>query len=277
MKEYVLITGATGGLGKAFAAECAARGWNLFLTDLSDPALDRLVAGLKRMYEVQVESYACDLTSASSRQALWDHIAQQDLRFHLLINVAGMDYEGPFGERQVSELHTVVRLNIESTLEMTRRVLAFRVTGRTLRIINVSSLAAFYPMPVKAVYAASKRFLLDWSLAVRQELQAQDVSVTALCPAGMPTNPNCIQAIEAQGFMGRITTVNAGDVAARTLDQALAGRSIYIPGVVNQLLRFFGSLVPPTLLAFLINKRWQKRHEKARTGIHYLAPSSSMD
>ncbi len=265
MTKTVLITGATGGLGKAFAVECASRGWNLFLTDISEQALADLASGLERMTGVRAQVTACDLTDAVAREALWQQIERLGLRFHCLINVAGIDYEGPFDERPVGELRTIVRLNIESTIEMTRRVLAFRAPGCTLNIINVSSLAAFYPMPVKAVYAASKRFLLDWSLALRQELRGQDITVTALCPAGMPTNPGTIRAIEAQGFMGRVTTTNVGDVAAMTINRAQAGRHVVVPGAANQALRFLGSMLPPSLVALLINRRWQKSHQDAHS------------
>ena len=116
-------------------------------------------------------------------------------------------------------------------------------------------------MPVKAVYAASKRFLLDLSIALNQELKPSGVTVTALCPAGMPTRPDCIELIKAQGLMGQITTRNVGDVAARTVDLALKGRTVYIPGFVNQVLWFAGSMIPPKVLAALINRRWQKAHE----------------
>jgi hypothetical protein len=263
MKSYVLITGAAGGLGKAFAAECASRGWNLFLTDLSGQALGAVATGIERLYGVEVLHQACDLTDAAGREALWQRIDQCRLCFHMLINVAGIDYEGPFDERRVDELRTIVRLNIEATVEMNRRVLPFRDPARTLRIVNVSSLASYYPMPIKAVYAASKRFLLDFSLALNQELRASGVTVTALCPAGMPTTPICIRAIDAQGIAGWATTMNVGDVAARTIDMALAGRSVYVPGVVNQVLRFVGSLVPPSIIAFALNKRWRESYRKS--------------
>jgi short-subunit dehydrogenase len=260
MNSYILITGAAGGLGKALAAECAARGWNLFLTDLSDERLQPLAAGMQRLYGVKVLHYACDLINPAARAGLWEEIARLGLRFHMLLNVAGIDYEGPFDERAVDELHTIVRLNIEATVAMTRGILEWRDPARTLRIVNVSSLAGYAPMPIKAVYAASKRFLLDFSLALNQELRASDVTVTALCPAGMPTNDSCIRGIDAQGLMGRITTVNVGAVAARTIDYALAGRSVYIPGAVNRALRVVGMLLPAPVMAGLINKRWRQAH-----------------
>ncbi len=266
MRSTILITGAAGGLGKAFAAECAARGWDLFLTDLSPEALDALAAGMERQFGVTVRTHACDLTDPAARAALWARIARLGVRFHGLINVAGLDHEGPFEERRVEELHTILRLNLEATVEMTRRVLGHRDPAAPLRIITVSSLAAFYPMPVKAVYAASKRFLLDWSLALRQELRPSNVTVTVLCPAGMRTHAACIRAIAAQGVMGEVTTLDVGFIAARTLDHALAGRAIYIPGLVNRALRALGGLVPPPRAASLIGRRWRRSHRIAGGG-----------
>lgn len=263
MGSYVFISGAAGGLGKAFAAECASRGWDLFLTDRDDGALAPAAAGLERMYGVDVITEACDLTDPAARDALWASVARRGLRFHFLFNVAGIDFQGPFDERRVDELRTILRLNVESTVETTRRLLAFRDPTRPLRVVNVSSLAAFFPMPVKAVYAASKRFLLDWSLALDRELRPAGVTVTALCPAGMPTNESCVRGIDAQGLMGRITTVNVGDVARLTVDRALAGRPVVVPGWVNQVMRFAGSLLPAPVVAGVIGRRWSKSHERS--------------
>jgi uncharacterized protein len=150
-----------------------------------------------------------------------------------------------------------VRLNVEATLDMTHEMLKHRDPSVPFRIINVASLAAFYPMPIKATYAASKRFLLDFSLALRDEVRDQGVTVTALCPAGMPTTPECIESIESQGLMGQLTTMDTGAVAARTVEAALRGRAVVIPGLLNRFLRAAGSLVPPTGLASLIGKRWR--------------------
>ncbi len=256
MKSYVLITGATGGLGKAFAVECASRGWPLYLTDLRPEPLELLAGALHRTYGVPVRWRACDLTDAGQRTALCEALRSEQARFGGLINVAGGDHEGLFCEQTSAQLRSIVRLNIEATIEMTHALLRLRDASETFRIVNVASLAAFYPMPYKATYAASKRFLLDFSLALRQELAGQGVTVTALCPAGLPTTPACIAAIEAQGVMGQLTTQNTGAAAAGTLDAALAGKAVYIPGLLNRLLRALGGLVPPTVVAWFIGRRW---------------------
>ena len=170
--SFVFITGAAGGLGKAFSLECAARGWDLFLTDLSGTALPSLSEGLTHAYGVRVLWRAADLTDNVSRSELYDYLRENGLSFRFLINVAGLDYEGAFSERQPEQIRTLIRLNIEANLETTYAILALRDPTVPFRIINVASLAAFYPMPLKAMYASSKRFILHFSLALREELRS---------------------------------------------------------------------------------------------------------
>ncbi len=260
--KTVLITGAAGGLGKAFAVECASRGWNLFLTDRAGSLLEQLAAALRSAYGVQAFTQPGDLTDPLLRESLFERIRAAGLSIHMLINVAGIDHEGLFFEQSSQQILNIVRLNIEATLAMIHAALPCRDLNSTFRIINVSSLAAFYPMPVKATYAATKRFLLDFSLALREEVRGLGVTVTALCPAGMPTNPECIRAIEAQGLAGQITTLDVGRVANRTLDAALAGRALVIPGGINRTLQILGGLLPPRWVAALIHSRWAAVHRR---------------
>ena len=266
MHSLVMITGATGGLGKAFAAECASRGWDLLITDLFEDRLAMLAAGLQRAHGVEVRYRAADLTQADSRLALFAWAADEGLRFRGLINVAGLDHEGMFRDRNSEEITGILRLNIESALLMIHAALPHRDHGVPFRIINVSSLGAFFAMPVKATYAASKRFLLDFSLALRNELRDENVAVTVLCPAGLPTTPSCIEAIEAQGLMGQLTTENVGKVAHETLEAALRGRAVVIPGLLNRMLISLSGLVPAPSAAQIIGSRWRSAHQ--RRGLH---------
>lgn len=255
--SMIAISGAAGGLGKAFAVECASRGYDLFLTDLSETALETLSRGLRGAYGARVITRACDLTDPTARAGMYREMRAAGLRFWTLVNVAGVDFEGPFYEQSSQHIQTIVRLNIEATLDLTHALLEFRDPYSVFRIINVASLAAFAPMPLKATYAASKRFLLDFSLALGAELHDAGVTVTALCPAGLPTTPECVRAIEAQGWAGKITTCDVGRVAVQTLDAALAGRAVVIPGWANQFLQACGTLVPARLAAWLLGRRWR--------------------
>jgi short-subunit dehydrogenase len=262
--QIVLITGATGGLGKAFAVECASRGWDLVLTDREMKSLIILANGLRKNYKIQVKISNCNLTDAGDRRRWLECLRTSADQFTMLINVAGIDHEGLFLDQSNAQVQNIIQLNIAATVDLTHNVLTMRNKEKTFRIINVSSLSAFYPMPVKALYSATKRFLLNFSLALREELRSQNASVTVLCPAGMPTNADCIKAIEAQGFPGEITTMDVGRVAYQTLNAALKGKAVVIPGWINRVLRSTGSLIPATLLARMIGRRWIAVHEVRR-------------
>jgi len=263
MASTVLITGAAGGLGKALAAACAARGWSLYLTDLASggdtAALAALATGLQREFGVDVAWRPCDLTAPADRDALWAHLAAQGVRLWMLINVAGLDHQGPFASRPLDDLLTVARLHVEAAIVNCHHALALRDPARPLRIVNVASFAAFCPMPGKAVYAATKRCLLDLSRALHVELRPHNATVTAVCPTGMRTAPRTIAGIEALGFWGRLTATDVNRVARRTLDLALRGRPLYVPGALNRLIRAASALVPLAWRLRWIARRWGRR------------------
>jgi short-subunit dehydrogenase len=260
----VVITGATGGLGKAFAAECAERGWDLFLTDLRGNALHTLARGLRNAHGIAVDYAPCDLTDADDRLRLIETLRSRPERIFMLINVAGTDSEGTFFEQPRRSLLAILRLNIEAAVDLTRSLLVLRDPLSAFHVINVASLAAFYPMPNKATYAASKRFLLDFSLALGEEVRELGATVTALCPGGMYTNTECVRAIQAQGLAGHLTAQSTGSVVAETIDCALAGVPLYIPGTFNRILRRLGGWAPAPWVAKFIHRRWSSVRAKRR-------------
>ncbi len=262
MTNRYFISGATGGLGKAFAVECGRRGWDVFLTDLDSKKLKSLSDGLERSFRIESDFYPADLTDTQSREDLFAYLEDESISIRGLINVAGLDFEGSFLDIDRHQLRTIIRLNIESTMEITHFLLSQASPLVPFRVITVASLAAFYPMPIKATYAASKRFLLNFSLALREEVREHNASVTVLCPAGLPTTPSTIRSIEAQGFMGQITTMDIGKVASLTLDASMKGKAVVIPGFLNRILMHAGSLVPSVSLARFIHQRWLTARNK---------------
>ncbi|MFH1512006.1 MAG: SDR family NAD(P)-dependent oxidoreductase [Bacillota bacterium] len=258
----VLITGASGGLGRAFALECARRGYDLLLTDIDAAGLAKAAVGIRRQYGARVETYACDITDETSVDAMIVYAKEKGIALHMLFNVAGLDFEGAFHKRSFSDLSSILRVNIEATLRITHKALALRDAQRDFYIIFVSSLASLYPIPLKATYAASKRFLLDFSIALGEELRPLGVHVLALCPGGLSTREDCLQAIAAQGFWGNATTNDIEKVVRRTINRALRGKTLYIPGLVNNIFRFVSRLVPPGVIARLLHRRWLHAQEQ---------------
>ena len=262
MHGSVIITGAAGGLGTAFAHACATRGWPVVLCDIEDARLTRLAEGIRRCHSTPVSTHSFDMTDPGARKAFWDALAQSGQTVGMLINVAGLDHEGAVQDLPPESLLTIIRLNIEGTVYNMRRVMDCCKSGEILRILNVSSLASFQPMPLKAAYAASKRFLLDFSRAVHAEMRGRGVTVTALCPAGMPTNQACLDSIATQGLAGILTTRNVGDVAELALNAALQGRTLVIPGFLNQWMRTAAACLPKDWLAARIHDRWTKTRNR---------------
>ena len=258
----VFITGASGGLGRALANECGKRGYNLFLTDINAGGLKSIQTGLERQFGVTVTTSACDLTKDESVDALLSRIDRIGIRFDMLLNVAGLDFEGGFLERERCDILRIISLNNEATLRITHAILSRRREGNPFFLLFTSSLASMYPMPLKATYAASKRFLLDIAVALREELKDKDVNVLALCPGGLATTREAISGIAAQGFWGGATTNPLERVSKGTIHRLLNRGGIYVPGALNQTLTFFGKLLPRRWVAKAIYHRWNKAQKK---------------
>ena len=250
------ITGASGGLGRAMAVECAGRGYDLFLTDIDDTRLHALKCGLERRCGIRVQTYACDLTDSEDTGRMMRDIDAQGLQFDMMLCIAGVDYEGGFLERDMDKIRTIVRLNVEATLSAVHAVLQRRAPGWPFYLVLVSSLASMYPIPLKATYAASKRFLLDFSIALGQEMRHLGVHVLSLCPGGLATTHEAISGIRAQGLWGQVTTNRLEAVAHRTVSRVLRGRRTYFPGMLNRTFSILGPLLPRTMIARMLYSRW---------------------
>jgi len=258
----VFITGAAGGLGRVLAAECSHRGYNLFLTDINEDGLHSIQHGLERQFGATIMAKACDLTSADSVDELMAVIDRHGIRFDMLLNIAGLDFEGDFLGREREKIVKIVSLNDAATLRITHAILERRRPDRHFTIVFVSSLASMFPMPLKATYAASKRFLLDFATSLRQELKSRNANVLAFCPGGMVTTKEAMEGIAAQGFWGDATTNSLEVIASKLLDHALAGKGMYVPGGFNRLLSFLGKVVPRAWIASAIYWRWNQTQRK---------------
>jgi len=255
MNGRAVITGAAGGLGRAFVWEFAARGWDLFLTDVDERRLAAVASGVSCAFDCIVEYVGSDLSNEHDRRTLIQAIAGGDSPCNALVNVAGFDHEGAFLRRDWYELSRLMRVNMEAGIQLTHSLAGTRLEGSVFRVINTASLAAFFPMPYKALYAASKGFVLSVSLALQEELNPA-ATITVLCPAGMPTTQHAIRAVDAQGFLGRITTMNTSDVARIAYEAAMRGKGVVVPGVLNRVLLGASRLFPPAYLASAIGRRW---------------------
>ena len=258
LREYALITGASQGLGRAFAEECAQRGMDLILVALPESGLGQVAQDIATRYGVQTEYLETDLTTPGSPQAVYWWIADQGLPVSVLINNAGVGYNSRFEDSTLGENETCILLNNLALVKLTRLMLPQLRRQPRAFILNVASMAAFFPMPFMPVYAPSKAFVLNFSLALREEMRDTPVSVSVLCPNGIRTNQACREKIEAHGLAARITCMDADQVAACAVQRALAGKSVIVPGLVNQSIVALARFVPRSTVCAVVSRFWGK-------------------
>jgi short-subunit dehydrogenase len=255
--SYVIITGGLGGLGSAFADECARRGMNLILIDRHSDA-DAMLAYFREHHQVNVRYFSCDLTSEKERLQLIKTFGNEGIKFSGLINVVGKEFEGPFIERTREEVKHMLDLNLGVMLNLTLSILKMRdLQGRFL-LINVASLGGFFPMPNKAVYSSTKRFIINFTLALRSEI-SEFANVMVLCPGGLPTNPESMKKIFLQGFWGKMTAQDTAFVVRRALNRARRNKPMYIPGLASKFLVWLSRILPSEWAASLLSRRWKDK------------------
>ena len=171
-----LVTGASSGIGEAFARLLAEEGFDLVITARREDRLQQIAAELPG----QVEVIAADL---GAREALDNLMAQLDgTQIDLLINNAGMDIGQDFHTAEAARLDALIDVNIRALTQLTHHFAGKMIQQGSGRILNVASVAAFHPIPAMGLYAASKAFVLSLSESLAETLRGTGVSITVLCP-----------------------------------------------------------------------------------------------
>ncbi len=258
---YTFISGATGGIGKAFTIACAKKGYDLFLTGRSNDKLFTLKQEIIKQYNIKVEIFACDLTSENSRLEMLDYVDSLSLTFERIINVAGVDIQKAFMDYTLDKVLFQTRVNTEATVCLTHELLNRRVENT--EVITISSMSGASPMPYFALYSATKAMLINFFTSLHYELKNSGVKVTVVMPGGVPTRADIIEDIKNQGLWGRLSAKPASFVAEKSLKAVRKNKVKYIPGAFNRFLNFIMKLVPKCIVLRFIANRWKKQSKDA--------------
>ncbi len=245
--NYTLITGASKGIGKAFAYECANRGMNLILVARSQQLLEELAAELSKK-NITVQTHTADLLDHAVHTKIFDWINQNGWNVNMLINNAGMGYFGKFDEKPLEKHLEVMHLNMDSMIKMAHAFLNNSDTKQKRYLINTASTGAFQPTPYMAVYCASKSFMLAFSQAIRFELRKQNVNVTALCPGGTESDFFAPAGMEKVIEKNAQFMMKADEVARIGLNGLLKNKAVVIPGFINKAGAIAANLFPNSLV-----------------------------
>jgi len=229
-----LVTGASSGIGTAFARALRARGERLVLLARRADRLDALAKELGGSDVAAV--IPMDLAEPGGPARLQAELDRRDLAVDMLVNNAGFGDTGPFREAPIERLVGMIDLNARALVELTRRFLPGMITRGRGRIVNVISSSAFQPVPYLAVYAATKSLVLSFTEALATELTGTGVRLQALCPGLTETEFFEAARTGKELLVNRLPRMSPEEVVACALCGLDRGRLRVIPGLQNRLL-----------------------------------------
>lgn len=247
--QYVVITGASRGLGKAFAIELAKRGFNTILISSNEKVIE-LNQSLIEQYHIDSHYFVTDLTKKEDILATAKAINEQYDTF-MLINNAGLGGSRAFDEVDIPYLEKILQLNIYATTILTKTLLENLLHQGNSYILNVASMAALTPTAYKTVYPASKSFIYSFSLGLHEEYKKRGLHVSVVCPGAMATSPEICARIEKQGFLGKLTLVSPEKIAKKCIRKMLRGRREIIVTPVSW---FISKLVPNKIKSSILSQ-----------------------
>ncbi len=261
--KYTLITGACGGLGKAFVELCAKAKENLILTGTSQKKLDKLMEEFKEKFEgLSVKTFVLDLGNKENREKLIASLKSEDLQVSKLINNAGVILEGDMEKYSDEEIANVIEVNCIGTLDLTKKLLRERDENSLFEVLTVSSVAASYPIPHMAVYSATKSFLVSMMTSLSIEFKGKNVVFSTLLPGGMATSDAMKESIKSMGLGGKLSCTDTLKVAKIGLKALKRKKTLVVAGGFNKFLDAISKLLPKKFLAKNAGKIYKKSQTK---------------
>ena len=243
-KMYTLITGASEGLGKAFALECAKRNMNLVLVALPHSGLEELSDFIERNFSVSVHSFEKDLCDSASCHELFFEVQKRGLHLQMLINNAGIGSTITFGEGTIALYEKQIKLNVLATTIITRLFLDNLERNTPSYILNVGSMASFFFLPKKQVYGGTKSYIHFFSKSLRKEVKRDGIRVSVLCPGGINTNLSVTLLNKTGTWLSKLSIMDPEQVAPIAIDGLLKGKAVIVPGILNNCFMLLDKLLP---------------------------------
>jgi short-subunit dehydrogenase len=257
--RWVLVTGASSGLGREFARTLARRhGANIVAVARRKDRLDALKRELEAEAHVEVHVIAADLSKLEEvDRALAEATAGRQL-YGAVLN-AGVTHFGPYDALEWKDFDAMLRTNVVGVVRMTTELVpAIEKGAPGGGILIVSSMAGINPVPYQTAYSATKAFLVHYGLGLWHELRGRDISVTTYAPAGIATDMTSGENFDR--LRGWLAPVD--EVADRGIDAFRARRYLAIPGAANQIGDMLFRLLPRRLVAGQVASVYRKALEK---------------
>lgn len=258
--KVTLITGASSGIGEAFARRLAAEKHDLVLVARSEKTLHELCDELMLKHKITAHYVVLDLTQPDSDKKLFDETERHKFEVDWLINNAGFGSYGDFPNLPLDHELGEIDLNIRALVALTHRYLSAMRERKTGKVINVSSAAGFQPIPFMATYAATKAFVNSFSEALAEENRPFGIQILAVCPGSTKTN------FFKAANMDKPVTVKGQQTAEEVVETAMraikSGRTRIVSGFVNDIVSRVVSVVPNALITRTLARATRPKYQK---------------
>lgn len=254
-----LVTGASSGIGAVFAERLAAQGHDLVLIARSQDQLQAIADSLQQQYGIQAMVIAQDLTATNAGATIFSKLEQADIPVDILVNNAGFGAYGEFAEDDLDTHLKMIQLNVMALVELAHRCLPGMKARRSGSILNISSTAAFQPIPYLAVYSATKAFVLSLSEALWYECKPYNIKVIGVCPGPTDTEffktANFPESVKESANQGYETPQTVVEEALKALNQG--DSHVVTGGMRNQFLVNVGRFLPRETLTNAVGQMFK--------------------
>jgi short-subunit dehydrogenase len=248
--KWALITGASAGIGQAFAEELAAGGTHLVLTARRGDRLQQIAKALAAQHQIKAEVFVADLAEPGAPQMIFDFTKSKHIEVELLINNAGFGGYSEFAKEDAQRLRDMVQVNCSAVVCLTRLYLPEMIARKHGDILILASTASFQGVPYISTYAATKAFDLIFAEGLAEEVKPYGVRVCALCPGS--TESEFHEVANQQQFAAKQKQETAEKVSHTGLRALAAGKSYVISGLGNYLGAHLQRLVPRRLVTKIV-------------------------
>lgn len=260
-----LITGASGGIGEALAHEFADRKHALLLVARNEKKLQALCEELRNKNHVMADYVVADLAQSGGPFVVFDKVKKKNLTVEVLVNNAGIGSSGEFAMNDLQSELAMLQLNNSSMVALCRLFLPEMIRNGRGSIINVGSMASFFPSPYMAVYAASKAFVKSFTQALIEENKPHNIHVMFAAP-GLTTT-NFMKTSANDNEWGRTLTEGAptqtpDEVAAEIVQAWEQKKTFHVSGSRNRITARIASLIPGSFIAKTFAERKRKAVKK---------------
>ncbi len=232
--KTVLITGASSGIGEAFAKKLASEKANLIITARTEEKLNKLAKDLENTYQIKVHVYAIDLSQAGSAKNLYEKIKISGLPIDVLINNAGFGKTSKFLDTEMDLYKSMITLNVNSLVDLNYLCLPEMARKNDGGIINVSSCVGFLPWPFSTIYSATKGFVISFSEGLYGEYYDTGVTIMALCPGATATN--FFNIAHPKDDLSKVIFDTSEYVAEQGIEGFLKGKNYVVVGLRKYLM-----------------------------------------